>query len=121
MAFFKLANGEELYYEDTGSGEKALVMMHGWTSSHETFAKPIELLRSQARCIAYDHRGCLEGLDVPLAYFFANPGSLFSPELAGWYEANAPCAFKAVRFENASHLLVDEQPDKFAAEVSALL
>ena len=271
MAYFELANGQKLYYEDTGAGEKTLVMLHGWTSSHAVFAKPVELLKGEARCITYDHRGhggskdanaepvtmetlasdlhellvglglqdvtllgwsmgsgvvmtylemfgtdrlrqvvlcdmtpkqinddewklglyqgaytsqsmaddagkpffelykefaigavpqlgkvpdivlnpglkkklaasdegvltslavsmkaqdhrgCFAGLDIPLAYFFADPGSLFSPELAEWYASNVPSAFKAVRFQDATHMLVDEQPEKFAAEVAALL
>ena len=80
------------------------------------------VLRSLAASMkAQDHRGCFAGLDIPLAYFFADPGSLFSPELAEWYEANVPSAFKAVRFQDATHMLVDEQPEKFAAEVAALL
>ena len=37
MATFKLSNGEELYYEEIGSGKETLVMMHGWTSSSEIY------------------------------------------------------------------------------------
>lgn len=271
MAYFTLSNGERLFYEDTGTGEQALVMMHGWTSSHEVYEKPVTLLRNKVRCITYDHRGhggskeangdqvtmetladdlhellidldltdvnllgwsmgsgvamtylerygtdrlrqiilcdmtpkqmnddewrlglyqgaytaqdmadeanrpffklykefaiaakpslrkvpgillkqplkkilsacdedvlrslsasmkaqdhrsCFAKLDVPLAYFYADPGSIFSPELAEWYGQNVPTTFKAVCFEGASHMLVDEQPEKFAAEVAALL
>ena len=68
-----------------------------------------------------DHRRCFEGLDVPLTYFFADPGSLFSPALAGWYEQQVPTTYKAVRFEDATHLLIDEQPEMFAREIAALL
>lgn len=271
MACFTLSNGESLYYEDAGSGDQILVMLHGWTSSHEVFAKPVELLQDKVRCITYDHRGhgnskdangeqvtmetlasdlhellvgldfadvnllgwsmgsgvamtylelfsterlrqvilcdmtpkqinddewklglyqgaytaqsmaddagksffelykefakgampklrkipgillnkplkeklaacdetvlrslsvsmkaqdhrgCFAGLDVPLTYFYADPGSLFSPKLAEWYELNVPTFNKSVRFEGATHMLVDEQPEKFAAEVAALL
>ena len=271
MAFFELSNGEKLYYKDAGVGENVLVMMHGWTSSHEVYDVPVEALKTRARCITYDHRGhggskaanseqvtmntlasdlhellvgldlndvtlvgwsmgsgvamtyledfgterlkqivlcdmtpkqinddewklglyqgaytaqnvaadagksflelyrefavaaspklgkvpgillnhglkkrlatcdegvlkslsvsmkaqdhrgCFAGLNIPLTYFFADPGSLFSPELAAWYEQNVPSAFKAVRFENATHMLVDEQPEKFADELAALL
>ena len=38
MSYFTLNNGEKLYYEDTGSGPETLVMMHGWTSSHEIYS-----------------------------------------------------------------------------------
>ena len=271
MAYFELANGEKLYYEDTSAGEKTLVMLHGWTSSHEIYERPVELLKDKVRCIAYDHRGhggskdangeqvtmetlasdlhelvegmdlqdvnllgwsmgagvvmtylerygterlrqiilcdmtpkqinddewklglyqgtytaqnmaddagkpffdlykefaigampklkklpgiilnpglkkklsacdesvlaslaasmkvqdhrgCFAGLDIPLTYFFADPGSLFSPELAKWYEKSVPSPFKAVRFQNATHMLIDEYPEKFATEVATLL
>ena len=271
MAFFTLANGEKIYYEDTGAGDQVLVMLHGWTSSHEVFAKPVELLKGKARCVTYDHRGhlnskdangdhvtmetlasdlhellvgldltevnllgwsmgtgtvmtyleqygtdrlrqvvlcdmtpkqindddwklglyqgaytaqsvaddagksffdlykefaigaipklqktpgfllnrplkkrlsacdegvlrslsvsmkaqdhrgCFVGLNVPLTYFYADPGSLFSPELATWYEQNVPTFNKSVRFEGSTHMLVDEQPEKFATEVASLL
>ena len=57
MSYFTLGNGERLYYEDKGHGPDTLIMMHGWTSSHEIYLKPVESLREQARCIIYDHRG----------------------------------------------------------------
>ena len=70
---------------------------------------------------AQDHRGCFAGLDVPLTYFYADPGSLFSPGLAVWYEQNVPTFNKAVCFEGATHMLVEEQPERFAAEIASLL
>jgi pimeloyl-ACP methyl ester carboxylesterase len=57
MSYFKLKNGEELYYEDLGNGPETLVMMHGWTSSHDIFEEPVSKLKEKARCIIYDHRG----------------------------------------------------------------
>ena len=57
MSYFTLKNGEKLYYEDKGNGPDTLIMMHGWTSSHEIYQKPVETLQKQARCIIYDHRG----------------------------------------------------------------
>lgn len=271
MAYFTLANGEKLYYEDTETGDDVLVMMHGWTSSHEIYAKPVELLKGSARCITYDHRGhalskdangeqvtmetlasdlhellvgleltnvnllgwsmgsgvvmtyleqygtdrlrqiilcdmtpkqinddewklglyqgaytaqnmaddagkpflglytefaigampklkklpklvlkpilkkrlascdegvlrslsasmksqdhrgCFAGIDVPFTYFYPTPGSLFSPELASWYEQNVPTFSKSVQFDNATHMFVDEQPEQFATEVAKVL
>lgn len=56
MSEFQLKNGMKLYYEDVGAGE-TVILMHGWTSSHEVYAAPVEKLRQQARCITYDHRG----------------------------------------------------------------
>ena len=57
VSFFKLKNGEELYYEDIGHGSETIVMMHGWTSSHDIFEEPAAALKDKARCIIYDHRG----------------------------------------------------------------
>ena len=57
MSYFTLKNGERLYYEDTGSGEETVVMLHGWTNSHEVFAPCVPAISRKARCITYDHRG----------------------------------------------------------------
>ena len=57
MSTFTLKSGETLYYEDRGQGPETLVMMHGWTSSHEIYLQPVETLQKQARCVIYDHRG----------------------------------------------------------------
>ncbi len=57
MSWFTLKNGEQLYYEDIGNGPETLVMMHGWTSSHDIFEEPVSKLKDKARCIIYDHRG----------------------------------------------------------------
>ena len=57
MSYFKLKNGEKLYYEDVGNGPETLVMMHGWSSSHDIFIEPVSKLKEKARCIFYDHRG----------------------------------------------------------------
>ena len=37
MSYFTLRDGEKLYYEDKGEGPETLVMMHGWTSSHDIY------------------------------------------------------------------------------------
>ena len=47
MSYFTLSSGEQLYYEDKGHGPETIVMMHGWTSSHEIFLKPVEGFRSR--------------------------------------------------------------------------
>jgi len=57
MSYYTLRDGEKLYYEDKGHGQDTLIMMHGWTSSHDIYTKPAELLQDRARCIIYDHRG----------------------------------------------------------------
>lgn len=57
MNYFKLKNGERLCYEETGSGDNTVVMMHGWSSSKKVFREPASMLKNDARCIYYDHRG----------------------------------------------------------------
>ena len=57
MSYFTLKDGQRLYYEDKGHGSDTLIMMHGWTSTHDVYEKPMELLQDKARCIIYDHRG----------------------------------------------------------------
>lgn len=271
MSYFTLKSGEKLYYEDRGSGSDTLIMMHGWTSSHDIYLKPVETLQKQARCIIYDHRGhgeskkanrgtptmetlaedlneLIQGLSlsnitllgwsmgagvvfnyvrlfgchslkqivlcdmtpkqlndeewnlglyqgkytienmqrdankdfyslykefaigaipklkripsfllkkplkkrlancdeatlkslaasmktqdnrpvvgqitVPVTYFYADPGSLFSPELADWYKDHVVTPFRAVRFPECTHMLVSDYPEKFAEEVSKTL
>ncbi len=271
MSYFTLKDGEKLYYEDKGNGPETLIMMHGWTSTHEIYEKPAELLQQQARCIIYDHRGhgkskeansgkptmetlasdlheIIEGLSlsdvtllgwsmgagvvfnyvrlygcaslkriilcdmtpkqlndaewklglyqgrytkedmerdagkkfyplykdfaigaiprlakipgfllkkplkkklaecdepvlrslsasmkqqdnrpaveqitVPVTYFYADPGSLFSPKLADWYAEHVTTDFRAVRFPESTHMLVGDYPEKFAEEVGKVL
>ena len=271
MSYFTLKNGEKLYYEDDGSGDNTIVMLHGWTSSHYIFSEPASQLKENARCIIYDHRGhggsrsankekvtmetlahdlnemitelsldnitlvgwsmgvcvifnyvriygcdklkqiilcdmapklmndenwnlglyqgeytqadrvldesrsalyqykkfvlgtaprlkelprfilntqlikrllkcdakvikslsgdmedqdnrdILSKITVPLRYFYPNPGSLFSPKLEKWYRENAVTDFKSVKFENSTHMLIAENPTKFAQEIGKLL
>ena len=271
MSCFTLKSGEKLYYEDKGHGPDTLIMLHGWTSTHEIYEKPVETLQKQARCIIYDQRGhgkskeagsgnptmetlaedlneIIQGLSlsnitllgwsmgaavvlnyvrlfgcdrlrqivlcdmtprqlndgewklglyqgrytredmernadrdfysvyrefavgavpklaripgfllkkplkerlavcdeaamkslstsmktqdnrpavglitVPVTYFYADPGSLFSPALADWYKAHVATPFRAVRFPESTHMLVSDHPGKFAEEVGRVL
>ena len=271
MSYFTLKNGEKLYYEEIGQGPETLVMLHGWTSSHEAYEKSAQLLKEQARCIIPDQRGhkgskdanggnptmetlasdlneFIEGLSlsditllgwsmgagvvlnyvhlygcaalkqiilcdmtpkqlnddewklglyqgaftkkdaereakksfyaqykkfcigaiprlkkvpgfllrkplkktlsecdehvlgclaasmqeqdnraaageitVPVTYFYADPGSLFSPKLADWYKEHVSAPFKAVRFPDSTHMFVSERPEKFAEEVGKVI
>ena len=271
MSYYTLRDGEKLYYEDKGHGQDTLVMMHGWTSSHDIFTEPVELLKDRARCIIYDHRGhkgsreansgspdmdtlagdlkdiikglslsditllgwsmgagvildyvrlygcdnlkqiilcdmtpkqinddewklglyqgrytkedmerdegkafyplfkefaigtipklkkvpgfllkkplkkvlaecnepvlkslaismklqdyrpAVEQITVPVTYFYADPGSLFSPELADWYREHVKTEYKAVRFPESTHMFIKDYPEKFAKEVGAVL
>ena len=267
MSYFQLSNGEKLYYEDTGKGEKTIIMMHGWTSTHEVFSPCVPQIAEKARCIIYDHRGhgnsknanrdhvtmdtlasdlnelieglglkdvillgwsmgagvamnymstygckalsrvvlcdmtpkqlndetwdlglyqvkytkqdmekdagkdfysayksfaigaiprlkkipgfllkrplkeklsvcdektlkslsasmkakdyreSIEKITVPVSYFYAVPGSLFSPKLADWYKDHVKTEYEAVVFEDSTHMLITDHPEKFTQEV----
>ena len=271
MSWFTLKSGEKLYYEDKGQGPDTLVMMHGWTSSHKIYRKPMGALQKQARCVIFDHRGhgqskqanrpdptmetlagdlqelirglslsditllgwsmgagvvlnyvrlygcsalrqiilcdmtpkqlndeewklglyqgrytkedmerdaardfyplyqefaigaipklkripgfllrlplnkkladcdeatlkslansmktqdnrpALGQITVPVTYFYADPGSLFSPALADWYRDHIMTPYRAVRFPKSTHMLVSEHPGRFTEEVSRVL
>ncbi|MBR4539766.1 MAG: alpha/beta hydrolase [Clostridia bacterium] len=80
------------------------------------------VLKSLARSMKLqDNRPTVEQITVPVTYFYADPGSLFSPKLADWYKEHVRTRYRAVRFPNATHMLVSDFPDQFAAEVSAAL
>lgn len=271
MSYFTLSNGEKIYYEDTGKGDQTIIMMHGWTSTHDVFAPCVPKISKKARCITYDHRGhggsreanhdqvtmdtlagdldeLIRGLDlhdvtllgwsmgagvamnymslygcgalrrvvlcdmtpkqlnddswnlglyqgryteedmkrdagkdfyglyksfaigaipklakipgfllrrplkkrlsdcdektlrslsasmkakdyresvekitVPVTYFYAVPGSLFTPKLAEWYKAHVHTSFQAVPFEDSTHMLISDHPDRFTKEVIKIL
>jgi pimeloyl-ACP methyl ester carboxylesterase len=70
---------------------------------------------------AQDHRQTVEEITVPVTYFYADPGSLFSPALADWYRDHVKAPFKAVCFPESTHMLVSDHPEKFAEEVGRVL
>lgn len=271
MSYYTLNDGDKIYYEDKGHGKNTLIMMHGWTSSHNIYEKPTETLKEYARCIIYDHRGhgksknvnnknpdmetlardlneliqglalsditllgwsmgagvalnyvklygcdalkqiilcdmtpkqindeewklglyqgrytnedmerdmkkrfyslykefavaavpklkkipgfllrkplkkilaecdesvlkslaismksqdnrpIAEQITVPFTYFYADPGSLFTPELSEWYKEHIPTKYKAVRFPESTHMLISDYPEKFTKEVITVL
>lgn len=70
---------------------------------------------------AQDNRPAVEQITVPLTYFYADPGSLFSPKLADWYGEHIKTAYRAVRFPNSTHMLISDYPEQFAEEVKNVL
>lgn len=56
MAFFKTSDGVNLFYVEKGEG-RPIVLVHGWSGDHTTFAEPIERLSNDFRVVAYDLRG----------------------------------------------------------------
>ena len=80
------------------------------------------VLRSlSASMKAQDNRDVIEKITVPLTYFYAVPGSLFSPELEKWYQQHVHVPFHSVAFPESTHMFISEHPDKFAEEIEKLL
>ena len=50
-------DGVKLFFEDTGSGEPPLLLVHGWTCDHTYMAPQFEHFRRTHRVIAVDLRG----------------------------------------------------------------
>lgn len=68
-----------------------------------------------------DNRTVIGDITVPFTYFYAVPGSLFSPELAKWYEKQVHVPFQSVAFPESSHMFISEHPELFAEELGKLL
>ncbi|MCR4922805.1 MAG: alpha/beta hydrolase [Lachnospiraceae bacterium] len=80
------------------------------------------VLRSLSQCMkSEDYRGCVDKFTVPVFYFYANPGSLFSPELADWYGEKVNTSYLAVAINESTHMMVRDQPEQFAEEVIKIL
>ena len=59
MARLKVDGDKSIYFEDLGSGDKALVLIHGWGMSGRAWdGVIIPLLDAGLRVISIDHRGC---------------------------------------------------------------
>ncbi len=57
------------------------------------------VLRSLSKSMkTQDNRSAVEQITVPVTYFYADPGSLFSPELADWYREHVMTDYNAVIF-----------------------
>jgi pimeloyl-ACP methyl ester carboxylesterase len=52
-----IRDGVELSYQDVGSGEPALVFIHGWSGDHSHFAPQAERFGASRRVISVDLRG----------------------------------------------------------------
>ncbi len=81
-----------------------------------------EVLRSLSLSMKEkDYRECVEKIEVPFSYFYAVPGSLFSPDLANWYKEHTHSRFHAVAFRKSTHMFVGERPKRFSREVVKVL
>ena len=59
MAYLTRETQRNIYYEDYGSGDNALLLVHGWGMSTRTWDPVIPaLIEAGFRIVALDHRGC---------------------------------------------------------------
>jgi pimeloyl-ACP methyl ester carboxylesterase len=65
-------NGVELVYEDFGYGERAFVLVHGFSGFRDDFREHLPELAKLGRTIVYDHRGHGESTNTgdPASYSF---------------------------------------------------
>ena len=56
MPFFAAKDFTKIYYEEQGKGRPVL-LVHGWSGSHESMADVVDILKDHCRCITYSHRG----------------------------------------------------------------
>jgi pimeloyl-ACP methyl ester carboxylesterase len=50
-------DGVKLYYEETGAGEPAMLLIHGWTCNHTHWAAQVEHFSKTHRVVTVDLRG----------------------------------------------------------------
>ncbi len=50
-------NNAELYYQSVGNGPDTILFSHGYLMNNTMFKGQIEAMKSQFRCVAFDHRG----------------------------------------------------------------
>jgi non-heme chloroperoxidase len=59
MAYLKRDCGRQVYYESHGSGDRAVLLIHGWGMSCRAWDNVVPVLRSAGhRVVLIDHRGC---------------------------------------------------------------
>jgi pimeloyl-ACP methyl ester carboxylesterase len=50
-------NGQQLFYEESGSGDDVIVLSHGLFMDHSMFDPQVDALADEWRCITWDERG----------------------------------------------------------------
>lgn len=59
MSYLTVENGKQVYYEDYGTGDSALILVHGWGMGVRIWDYSLAaLVAGGHRVIAIDHRGC---------------------------------------------------------------
>ena len=64
----RTTNGIQLNVRDEGKGEPALLFLHYWGGSSRTWDPVVNRLKTDFRCVAYDHRGWGESDKPETAY-----------------------------------------------------
>lgn len=57
MSAFTTRDGCRIEYREAGSGERVLVLLHGWSQTQATFDHAVEALGRTTRVVTYDQRG----------------------------------------------------------------
>lgn len=82
-------NGVDLSYVESGSGEPAIVFVHGWTCNRNNWRYQLPEFSKRHRVIAYDHRGHGESEKPDQDYTIAGFADDLSA-LIGHLELNRP-------------------------------
>jgi len=77
----------------------------------------IDVLKSLAASMKLqDNRDVISKITVPVVYFYADPGSLFSPRLKDWYRKHVTTEYCDVKMPG-THMFISDDPDHFAEEL----
>lgn len=71
MAFLTCRSGLRLRLSDRGTGDRAVLLVHGWKMSHRVWDRTVAALAPDTRVVAFDLRGMGESDKPPGAYDFA--------------------------------------------------
>jgi len=122
--FVKLAKTDfdrflDYYYENTNPAYAPMDV-----ENREAFRK--ERMKGQDREIIAslweslnrtDYRSVLPKITVPTAVFHAGVMPVCTEEAAEYYKAHIPASVKLVKFQNATHAIMVDEPDRFAEEI----
>ena len=68
MQHFRVADGTQLAYEESGAGLPAVLFVHGWQADRSVWAELIDALDADVRTVAVDLRGGGESRDASKPY-----------------------------------------------------
>lgn len=69
----------------------------------------------------WDVRDAVPQVTVPCAYFYADPGALYKPELVDYYREHVSGPYVGVGFKTTSHAFFWEMVDEFSSELFKFL